>query len=98
MAQLVKNLPTMWETLVGKIPSLGRSPGEGKGYSLQYSCLENKIYNIILVSGVVVCGLIAKSCPTLAILWTVAHQPPLSGILQARIVEWFANSFSRGSS
>ena len=23
------------------IPGLGRSPGEGKGYSLQYSCLRN---------------------------------------------------------
>ena len=25
----------------GLIPGLGRSPGEGKGYSLQYSCLGN---------------------------------------------------------
>ena len=25
----------------GLIPRLGRSPGEGKGYSLQYSDLEN---------------------------------------------------------
>ena len=25
----------------GSIPVLGRSPGEGKGYSLQYSGLEN---------------------------------------------------------
>ena len=25
----------------GSIPGLGRSPGEGKGYSLRYSCLEN---------------------------------------------------------
>ena len=25
----------------GSIPGLGRSPGEGKGYSLQYSCLGN---------------------------------------------------------
>ena len=30
------NLPVMWE-----IPGLGRSPGEGNGYPLQYSCLEN---------------------------------------------------------
>ena len=94
----MKNLPPMWETWVGKILSLGRSPGEGKGYPFQYSCLENKIYNIIFVSGVVVCGLIAKSCSTLAIPRTVAHQAPLSRILQVRIVEWFANSFPRGSS
>ena len=26
---------------LGSIPGLERSPGEGKGYSLQYSCLEN---------------------------------------------------------
>ena len=26
---------------LGSIPGLGRSPGEGKGYSLQYSGLEN---------------------------------------------------------
>ena len=25
----------------GSIPGLGRSPGEGKGNPLQYSCLEN---------------------------------------------------------
>ena len=31
--------------------------------------------------------------------WTVAHQAPLSmGILQARILEWVAVFFSRGSS
>ena len=26
---------------LGSIPGLGRSPGEGKGYPLQYSCLDN---------------------------------------------------------
>ena len=26
---------------LGPIPGLGISPGEGKGYPLQYSCLEN---------------------------------------------------------
>ena len=25
----------------GSIPGLGRSPGEGNGYPLQYSCMEN---------------------------------------------------------
>ena len=38
MAQMVKNLPTGDPS---SIPGLGRSPGEGDGYSLQYSCLEN---------------------------------------------------------
>ena len=28
---------------MGSIPGLGRSPGEGDGYPLQYSCLENPI-------------------------------------------------------
>ena len=28
---------------LGLIPRLGRSPGEGKGYSLQYSGLENSM-------------------------------------------------------
>ena len=28
---------------LGSIPGLGRSPGEGNGYSLQYSGLENSI-------------------------------------------------------
>ena len=26
---------------LGSIPGLGRSPGEGNGNSLEYSCLEN---------------------------------------------------------
>ena len=26
---------------LGSIPGLGRPPGEGNGYPLQYSCLEN---------------------------------------------------------
>ena len=37
VVQLVKNLPAMWETWVGKIP------GERKSYPLQYSGLENSM-------------------------------------------------------
>ena len=40
MAQTVKNLPAMQETWV-RFPGWGRSPGEGNGNPLQYSCLEN---------------------------------------------------------
>ena len=40
VAQMVKDLPAMQETW-GLIPGLGRSPEEGDGYLLQYSCLEN---------------------------------------------------------
>ena len=32
---------------LGSIPGLGRSPGEGKGYSLQYSGLKNSIDCIV---------------------------------------------------
>ena len=28
---------------MGSIPGSGRSPGEGNGYPLQYSCLENSM-------------------------------------------------------
>ena len=28
---------------LGSIPGLGRFPGEGNGYPLQYSCLENSM-------------------------------------------------------
>ena len=45
VAQLVKNVPAVWET--GIDPGLGRSPGEGKGYPLQYSGLENSMDCIV---------------------------------------------------
>ena len=32
---------------LGSIPGLGRSPGEGKGYPLQYSGLENSMDHIV---------------------------------------------------
>ena len=35
---------------LGSIPGLGRSPGEGKGYPLQYSGMEN--YMDCIVHGV----------------------------------------------
>ena len=38
MAQMIKNLPARQET---RRPCVGRSPREGKGNPLQYSCLEN---------------------------------------------------------
>ena len=42
MAQLVKKPPAYVGDL-GSIPGLGRSPGEGKGYPLQYTGLENSM-------------------------------------------------------
>ena len=39
---MVKNLPANAGDMgSGSIPGLGRSPGEGNGNPLQYSCLEN---------------------------------------------------------
>ena len=53
MAQVVKNLPAIQETQgpesacnmgdPGFSPGLGRSPGEGNGNPLHYSCLENSM-------------------------------------------------------
>ena len=42
---MVKNLPVNAgdERDMGSIPGLGRSPGEGNGNPLQYSCLGNPI-------------------------------------------------------
>ena len=37
---VVKNPPANAGDL-GSIPGLGRSPGEGHGYPLQYACLKN---------------------------------------------------------
>ena len=37
---MVKNLPANARD-IGLFPRLGRSPEEGNGYSLQYSCLDN---------------------------------------------------------
>ena len=36
----------------GSIPALGRSPGEGNGNPLQYSCLENLMDRGTIVHGV----------------------------------------------
>ena len=44
VAQMVKNLACNAGDL-GSIPGLGRSPGEGHGNLLQYSCLE-RLYEI----------------------------------------------------
>ena len=42
VAHKVKNLPTNAGD-AGSIPQLGRSPGEGNGNPLQYSCLGNPV-------------------------------------------------------
>ena len=88
---------------LGLIPRLRRSPGEGKGYPLQYSGLENSmdsIYSLwgckeyVYVSATAAAKLL-QSWPTLCD--PIDHSPPGSpvpGILQARTLEWVAISFS----
>ena len=91
MAQMVKNSPAKWETWVW---SLGwELPLEkGKGYPLQYSGLEK-----------------SKGLQRVRHDWRTFTSlcdhmdcsPPgfsVHGILQAKIKEWVAISFSRGSS
>ena len=46
VAQLIENLPAMWGDQ-GSIPGLGRSSGEGNGYPVQYSGLENSMDCIV---------------------------------------------------
>ena len=41
MTLVVKILTANAGDISGSIPRLGRSPGEGHGNPLQYSCLEN---------------------------------------------------------
>ena len=43
VALVIKNMPANAGDVgdPGSIPGLERSPGEGNGYPLQYSCLEN---------------------------------------------------------
>ena len=91
------------------IPGSGRSPREGNGNPLQYSCLGNPMDRgawRAAVHGAAKSQTwlkkeseVAQSCPTLCD--PVDCSLPgssLHGILQARILEWIAISFSRGSS
>ena len=60
---------------LGSIPRLGRSPGEGKGYPLQYSGLENSTDYII--HGVTnLCSTTALWCS--GPLWKIPHEPASS--------------------
>ena len=82
---------------LGSIPELGRPPGEGKGYPLQYSGLENSPWghkesdtterlSLSLPSHARVC-LVAQSCPALC--------DPMNGRSARLLCPW---GFSRGSS
>ena len=75
---------------LGSIPGSGRSPGEGNGNPLQYSCLENSMDGgawWTTVHGVAksrtrnnftfTFHFLAKPCLTLTTPWTVARQASL---------------------
>ena len=81
---------------LGLILGSGRSPGEGNGNPLQYSCLENPIDRgawQATVHGITKSWTWSFSRVLLFVTpWTVALQAPLSMVFQARIVEWVAIS------
>ena len=107
---------------MGLFPGSGRSPGEGNGNPLRYSCLENPMDRRAWWA--TVHGITEESDMTEAtsdahmwgrVMWHVYMcvqlcltlcdpmdcSPPgssVSGIFQARILEWVATSFSRESS
>ena len=77
---------------LGSIPELGRSLGEGKGYPFQYPDLENSKdcspWGYKTRTRLNDCNLIDSGLPGSSV-----HR-----IFQARILEWIAISFSKGSS
>ena len=88
------------------IPGSGRSPAEGNGNLLQYSCLENPINKGTLRATVhEVTGVrhdlatkwseIVQSCPTLRDPMDCSLPgSSIHGIFQARVLEWGAIAFS----
>ena len=91
MALVAKNLPANAGDIrdEGSVPQLGRSPGEGNGNPLQYSCLENPMNRGAWWN--TACGMAERDAterPTLSLSlsrvrlfatpWTVTYQAPLS--------------------
>ena len=67
----------------GSIPGLGRSPGEGNGNSLQYSCLENPMdrgawwataHGVIRVRHDLGLNHQSVHCPSGPVLWLLANE------------------------
>ena len=88
---------------LGLIPGLGRSPENGNGNPLQYYCLKNPmdrgarqatVHGLTRVRHAAAAKSL-QSCPTLCD--PIDGSPPGSsvpGILQTRVLEWAAFSFS----
>ena len=79
-------------------PAHGPRPWYRPSVGVAYAFL---VYSVVLISAIQQGGSVARiqSCPTLCD--TMDGRPPGSSvhrILQARILEWVAISFSRGSS
>ena len=90
----------------GSIARWGRSPGGGNGSLLKYSCLGNPMDRgawWVTVHGVTELNKteseVAQSCLTLCDPMDCSLPgSSIHGIFQARVLEWVAISFSRGSS
>jgi len=99
VAEKVKNLSAMKETWVRSL-SQEDSLEKGNGNPLQYSGLENRMDRVAwraTIHGVAAAAAAKslQSCPTLSV--PIDGSPPgspVSGILQARTLEWVAISFS----
>ena len=72
---------------LGSIPGLGRSPGEGNSYPLQYSCLENSIDREAWQ--VTVYGVTKSWAFTfLSLTFIYTHTHPLSGYWYPLSITW----------
>jgi len=88
-------VPPCWTPLSPPSSPCPSGLSQGTYFGYPASCIELALVIYLIYGG----GCLVTLCPTLLTPWTVAHQGPLSReILQARILEWVAMPFSRGSS
>ena len=82
---------------LGSIPGLGRSPGEGKGYPLQYSGLENSMDYTVL--GVVKSPIALPAAHGTELLQDLASEIPCGfhniqdGGVEGRVVIFSSKNF-----
>ena len=72
-----------------------RGGGGGDPGQISISPLTHRVRSLTWTTRLLSCSVMFDSWRS---PWTVTHQAPIRGILQARILEWTAISFSRGSS
>ena len=102
---LLTSIKNHTEILIGIMLNLFTNLGRSWDlYSVEYSKLLDsmslQLFRSLISFSSVKWSEVAQSCPTLCDPWTVAYQSGSSihGIFQARVLEWIAISFSRGSS